>query len=221
MYIELRPCPASRQRGVTLIELILFIVIVSVAVTGVLGALRLSTGASADPLRRKQALMIAEGLLEEVQLAKFTFCDPVSIEAESATGNSACTVAEQFGQGGGVGAAQEPVGPRPYDNVNDYAAVAGVATATLDNVNDYVAVAGAATAAFDINGVLSDAAGAPMALPGYTVRLTIRPEALGGIAAGNTATDVGNVLRISVAVSYDGQTLVLDGYRTRYAPNLL
>ena len=39
-----------RQRGVTLIELILFIVIVSVAVVGVLQALRLTTGATA-PIR--------------------------------------------------------------------------------------------------------------------------------------------------------------------------
>jgi MSHA pilin protein MshD len=194
--------PAPPQHGVTLIELILFIVIVSVAVTGLLGALRLMTGASADPLRRKQALMIAEGLLEEVQLAKFTFCDPASDNVDSATGSASCTIPERFGQGGGTGAAQEPTGPRPYDNVNDY-----------------VAAAGTAVAAFDSNGVLSDATGAPMALPGYTVGLTIVPEALGGIAAGNTATDVGDVLRISVAVSYDGQTLVLDGYRTRYAPN--
>lgn len=65
-----------RQRGVTLIELIVFIVIVSVAVVGVLQALRMSSANSADPLRRKQALMIAEGLMEEVQLAKFTYCDP-------------------------------------------------------------------------------------------------------------------------------------------------
>ena len=199
--VGLRPAP---QRGVTLIELILFIVIVSLSVTGVLAALRLTTGASADPLRRKQALMIAEGLLEEVQVAKFTFCDPSSIDAESAASSAGCTVPERFGQGGGGGAAQEPIGPRPYDNVNDY-----------------VAAADAAVAAFDINGVLSDATGAPLALPGYTVRLTIRPEALGGIAPGNTAQDVGDVLRISVAVSYDGQTLELDGYRTRYAPNLL
>ena len=179
MCIEagLRPAP---QRGVTLIELILFIVIVSLAVTGVLAALRLTTGASADPLRRKQALMIAEGLLEEVQVAKFTFCDPSSVDAESAASSAGCAVPERFGQGGGAGAAQEPIGPRPYDNVNDY-----------------VATAGAAVAAFDINGVLSDATGAPLALPGYTVRLTIQPEALGGIAPGNTAADVGNVLRIT------------------------
>ena len=192
----------ARQRGVTLIELIVFIVIVSVAVVGVLQALRLGTANSADPLRRKQALMIAEGLLEEVQLAKFTFCDPTSDNVDAAAGTAACTVPERFGQGGGSGLAAEPIGPRPFDNVNDYAAAASVAEA-----------------AFDADGVLSDASGAPMALPGFTVRLTIVPEALGGIAPGNTAAEVGDVLRISVAVSYDNQTLVLDGYRTRYAPN--
>jgi MSHA pilin protein MshD len=187
----------TRQRGVTLIELILFIVIVSVAVAGVLRALQLSAGASADPLRRKQALMIAEGLLEEVLLAKYTFCDPASDNVDSAVDSLACIIPERFGQ---VGA--EPAGARPYDNVNDY-----------------VATAATPMAAFDIGGVLSDASGAPMALPGYTVRLTITPDALGGIAPGNTGADVGDVLRISVAVSYDDRTLVLDGYRTRYAPN--
>ncbi|MDL2353622.1 MAG: type II secretion system protein [Pseudomonadota bacterium] len=194
----------ARQRGVTLIELVLFIVIVSVAVAGVLAALRVGTASSADPLRRKQALMIAEGLLEEVQLAKYSFCDPTSDNADSAADSISCLVPERFGQGGGAGAGAEPVGPRPYDNVNDYAAAPGVASA-----------------AFDVGGVLSDAGGTPMNLPGYTVRLTIVPEALGGIAPGNTANDVGDVLRISVAVSYDNQTLVLDGYRTRYAPNAL
>lgn len=192
----------SGQRGVTLIELILFIVIVSVAVVGVLQVMRLNTANSADPLRRKQALMIAEALLEEVQLAKFTFCDPSSDNVDSATDTASCNVPERFGQGGGAGASAEPVGMRPYDNVNDYVAAANVSTA-----------------AFDVGNVLSDASGAPMALAGYTARLTIVPEELGGIASGSSPADVGDVLRISVAVSYDNQTLVLDGYRTRYAPN--
>jgi MSHA pilin protein MshD len=195
---------SPRQRGVTLIELIVFIVIVSVAVVGVLQALRVSSANSADPLRRKQALMIAESLLEEVQLAKFTYCDPTSDNAGETDDTASCTVPERFGQGGGAGSALEPVGPRPYDNVNDYVAAANVPEA-----------------AFDVGGVLSDASGASMGLPGYTVRLTIVPESLGGIASGNTAADVGDVLRISVAVSYDDQTLVLDGYRTRYAPQSL
>jgi MSHA pilin protein MshD len=192
----------ARQRGVTLIELILFIVIVSVAVVGVLQVMRLNTASSADPLRRKQALMIAEALLEEVQLAKFTFCDPASDNSDSAPNSASCTIPERFGQGGGTGVAAEPVGPRPYDNVNDY-----------------VAKTDEPTAAFDVGNVLSDASGAPMGLAGYTARLTIVAEDLGGIVSGNSASDVGEVLRISVAVSYDNQTLVLDGYRTRYAPN--
>jgi MSHA pilin protein MshD len=192
----------ARQRGVTLIELIVFIVIVSVAVVGVLQVMRLNTANSADPLRRKQALMIAEALMEEVQLAKFTYCDPASDNAESAPDSASCDIPERFGQGGGAGAAAEPVGPRPYDNVNDYVPAANVSTA-----------------AFDVGNVLSDASGAPMALAGYSARLTIVPESLGGIASGNSPSDVGDVLRISVAVSYDNQTLVLDGYRTRYAPN--
>jgi MSHA pilin protein MshD len=140
--------------------------------------------------------------MEEVQLAKFTFCDPTSDNTDAADSTAACVVPEQFGQGGGSGASAEPVGPRPYDNVNDYVAAPNVASA-----------------AFDVGGVLSDASGAPMNLPGFSVKLTIVPEALGGIPSGNTASDVGDVLRISVVVSYDNQTLVLDGYRTRYAPN--
>lgn len=60
------------QSGVTLIELIVFIVIVSVGLTGVLSALNLSISRSADPLRAKQALAIAEGLLEEIQLKNFS-----------------------------------------------------------------------------------------------------------------------------------------------------
>jgi MSHA pilin protein MshD len=189
------------QRGVTMIELIMFIVIVSVAVAGTLAALRLSSAATADPLRRKQALMIAEGVMEEVQLAKFTYCDPTAADVDTAASSAACSVPERVGQGGGAGAAREPVGQRPFDNVNDY-------------VNAF----NTPIAAFDSGGVLSDANGAPMGLAGYTVRLTIVREPLNGIAAGSAA-DVGDVLRISVAVSYDNDILVLDGYRTRYAPN--
>jgi MSHA pilin protein MshD len=197
----------SRQRrgqlGVTLVELVLFIVVVSVAVAGILQVLRLNAGASADPLRRKQALMIAEALMEEVQLAQYTYCDPTSSDAASATSSAACAIPERFGQGGGSGAGQEPTGARPYDNVNDYAAAANTAVA-----------------AFNAGGVLADANGVPLAVNGYSASLTIIPESLGDIASGYSATDVGDVLRISVTVSYDNQSLVLDGYRTRYLPNL-
>ena len=72
-----------RDRGLSLIELILFIVIVSVSVVGVLAALDRTARASAEPLVIKQALAIAEALLEEVELMPFTFCDPEDAQAST------------------------------------------------------------------------------------------------------------------------------------------
>ena len=61
-----------RQRGATLIELVIFIVIISTAVVGILQVMSLTTSHSADPLVRKQALAIAESLLEEIELQDFS-----------------------------------------------------------------------------------------------------------------------------------------------------
>jgi MSHA pilin protein MshD len=55
----------------TLIELIVFIVIVSVGLAGVLAALNVAVKGSADPLQPKQALAIAEGLMEAVLLKPY------------------------------------------------------------------------------------------------------------------------------------------------------
>ena len=55
-----------RQGGLTLIELVVFIVIVSVALVGVLSVLNVTVKSSADPVIRKQALALAEGMLEEI-----------------------------------------------------------------------------------------------------------------------------------------------------------
>jgi len=55
-----------RQHGLSLVELIMFIVIVSVAIVGVLAVLDVTAKSSADPMVRKQALAIAEAMLEEV-----------------------------------------------------------------------------------------------------------------------------------------------------------
>jgi MSHA pilin protein MshD len=62
----------SLQRGVSLVELILFIVIISVAVAGILLVMNRVSGHSADALLRKQSMAIAESLLEEIQLQNFT-----------------------------------------------------------------------------------------------------------------------------------------------------
>jgi MSHA pilin protein MshD len=61
----------SQCRGFTLIELIVFIVVVSVALAGILVVMNTSIKNSADPLVRKQTIAIAESLLEEILLKDY------------------------------------------------------------------------------------------------------------------------------------------------------
>ncbi len=105
-----------RQRGISLIELIVFIVIVGAAVAGVTGAISYSARASADPMIQKQALAIAEALMEEVQLQPFTYCDPDDPAAAAATSAAGCATPEGIGVEGG----ETRAGATPYDNVSDY-----------------------------------------------------------------------------------------------------
>lgn len=198
--IMLRPLPGPARwqrepaRGISLIELLMFIVIISVALVAILRVQMQSSNMSADPQMRKQALAIAEGLLEEISLARFTFCDPTDTAADTAASPAGCTIPEVVNQeAGGSG--------RPFDNVNDYVTSFGVAQTYT-----------------------TDAAGA-LFPSGYTATVTITPDATLGPAGGqitpadSTSANM-NVLRISVAVSYrNGNSVVLDGYRTRYAPN--
>lgn len=68
-----------RQRGVNLIELIIAIVVISIAVTGVLLVYATAVGSSADPMIQQQALAVAEAYLDEI-LAR-PVADPDGSEA--------------------------------------------------------------------------------------------------------------------------------------------
>ena len=60
-----------RQRGFTLIELIIFIVVVSAGLAGILSVMNTTIKASADPMVRKQMVAVAESLLEEIVLKDY------------------------------------------------------------------------------------------------------------------------------------------------------
>lgn len=178
------------QRGISLIELIMFIVIISVAVVGILLVMNVSTRASADPIVHKQALAIAESLLEEVELMPFTYCDP----------DDASAVSAQSAVVGGIGCATtvEAMGPEAGET-------RGSATNPFDNVNDYAGFSMAAGAVTDITG------GA--AVGGYSAAVAVAEAALGATVPATES------LRITVTVTGpDGVAVTLDGYRTRYAP---
>ena len=62
---------SRRHRGFTLIELIIFIVVVGGAMAGILSVSNAVVKSSADPMVRKQSLAIAQSLLEEILLKEY------------------------------------------------------------------------------------------------------------------------------------------------------
>ena len=124
------------QRGFTLIELIIFIVVVAVGVAGILSVYTTSIKNSADPLVRKQALAIAESLLQEILLKDY--CDP-----DTATLSTTVPPAPPICPASRIAADQE-ASRANYDDVDDYrgyvttggiADVTGTAIAGLTNYN--------------------------------------------------------------------------------------
>ncbi|MDB4470800.1 prepilin-type N-terminal cleavage/methylation domain-containing protein [Deltaproteobacteria bacterium] len=59
------------QSGVTLIELVVVMIVISVALAGVLGVMNYSVTHSADPMLRQQAIAIAEAYMEEITLKEY------------------------------------------------------------------------------------------------------------------------------------------------------
>ncbi|MFC0253521.1 type IV pilus modification PilV family protein [Massilia consociata] len=62
---------ARRMAGVTLVELVIAIVILSVALAGLVAAFARATRASTDPVVTRQMVAIAESMMEEVLLKPY------------------------------------------------------------------------------------------------------------------------------------------------------
>lgn len=75
----------QRHAGFTLIELVIFIVIVSVGVAGILLVMNTVVASSADPMVRKQALALADSILEEILQKEYADPDGTSGETTRAT----------------------------------------------------------------------------------------------------------------------------------------
>ena len=69
-------CPSrTAQRGLTFIELLFFIVIVSAGLAGILTVLNVTTSRSADPMVRKQMLAVAEHIEGQLTAAVHATAD--------------------------------------------------------------------------------------------------------------------------------------------------
>lgn len=192
MFTPKYPAP-NRLRGVSLIEVIIFIVIVGVAIAGILSVLNVNAQHSWDPAMRKQMLAIAESLLEEVELMPFTYCDPEDANVLTASSTAGCAIAGNAESTTATAGESRFHASTPYDNVGDYGGATG--TLTLSSLTDVTGTA--------IPG-----------LGGYSATINVAQATLGSIVT------AGEVLQINVTVtSPRGDSLALTGYRTRYAPN--
>jgi MSHA pilin protein MshD len=66
MYMINRP-----HAGFTLIELVIFMIVVSIGVVGILSVMNTVVKSSADPMVRKQAAALADSILEEILLKPY------------------------------------------------------------------------------------------------------------------------------------------------------
>lgn len=153
------------QRGLTLIELIIYIVVVLVGLAGVLTVLNTTVRGSADPVVRKQALALAEAMLEEVLAKDYQNAAGGNNAATPALGCTPATVP--------TCRLNTPVDRAHYNDVDDYngwnqagnVQAVGAAPAVLANYFVTVAVGAPAV----VNGVT---------LKTVTVTVTNGPEAV-------------------------------------------
>jgi MSHA pilin protein MshD len=192
----------SRQAGISLIEVIIFIVVVGVGITALMSAIDSTVKHSPDAMVQKQAVAIAESLLEEIELQPFTICDPndphYSDGTATPTTSAQCTTGfDEVGTPGAEAFAQGKTryaDPR-FNNVGDYGGFS--MTSGIKDINNN-AVSG---------------------LGAYQAQVAITQVGGTGAFAG---FPLDAVLRIVVTVTTPGgEPVVLTGYRCRYAPSSL
>lgn len=193
--MSIKPSLAHAQRGLSLVEVVVTMIVLSVGVVGVLSTFGVSLRGSVEPMRQKQMTAIAESLLVEILHQPFTLCDPDDSKAGIALTTAECT--------GGAAASQDVLGPRPAGEQRfGVPAGAPVANSQFDNVGDYHG--------FAMNPVV-DLTGTAMA--GYSAAVAIA-QVGGAFGLPNNA----DVLSVTVTVSRGSENFSLTGYRFRYAP---
>ena len=146
--------PPMRQRGVTLVELVIAITIVAIAATAVMGAMSTVSTRTADAMVQQQAVSLAQAYLEEV--LQRPIGDPDGVGPESGRGT--------------------------WDDIDDYNGLSdagaqdqfGNAIPALSNYNVTVAVVQTtaltgvpSTAARRVDVTVTGPAGVTVALSGY------------------------------------------------------
>lgn len=174
--------------------------IVTTAIAGVIGALAFMSRHSVDPLARKQAIAIAESLMQEIQQMPFTYCDPDDANAATANAYSDCTNAQNTSLTGPTPSTESRYSAtNPFDNVADYGGftMPGDGCSGICRIGNSTSIAG---------------------LDAYAATVSIAQ--VGGGAA-FAALPASAVLQITVRVTGPADTTIsLTGFKVRYAPRI-
>lgn len=187
----------SRQLGITLVEQIVFIVVVSVGVIGLVSVMGPLVRHSADPMETKQMAAIAESLLSEVLHQPFTWCDPDDANASTASSYAGCAAVSQQALAPTAGEARDGGGGGVFfDNVVDYSGFA------MDNISDPSGTA---------------------VMTGFRGEVAIVQDGVAfGLAADEVLAITVTVCRTTPAAApcAGRDAFALTGYRFRYAPRI-
>lgn len=167
--------PHAHVRGTSLVELVMFIVVLALGLAGVMQVFSVAVRASADPQIQRQALAIAEALMEEVQLMPFTYCDPDDANLETATSSAGCA---SLAEGTGPNAGENRFTTPQFDNVVDYH---GYSMAPIVDITN-TAVAGLTGYSASVS-VVAAPLGSITAASGDALRITVTVTGPNGAAA--------------------------------------
>ena len=137
----------AKQKGMTLVEMVISIVLISIAMTAMLTAFSTSMGRSADPLWKNKSLKLGQAYLDEILSKKYDANTPLG--GIPAATSISCNVA---GPGGG--------GRETYDDVDDYNGLSDkppklVTNSSMTGYDDYTVEVSVVCAGTDV-GVSND-----------------------------------------------------------------
>ena len=195
----------NRARGFTLIETVIFIVIIAIAVLSVTLLFSQSVRHSNAPLERQRALALANAFMEEIRHKRWDENTPIGggcVETGSGFCDSYCATLSAAS----CGVCQASAGScQPKASASAGTGAEGEGRADFDDVDDYHGISNQSPP--------QDADGNPMVgYAGYAVSVTVASP-----AANWNGIDRRDVKRVEVVVrSPSGESIRLDAYRVNY-----